>query len=258
MQRTLISVVIFLAQISMAGGSAQVKEFSAVSIHPSASGSRSSYQETPDRIIARASTTLFLLSIAFQLPEYRFIIGAPKWVSEEKYDVIATLDDQDQATFNAGKQGKKTDLLRPLFADRYKLKYHMEAREFPEYALTLAKGGIKTQTLKLAAPNDDPPTWKQSGYYELAAHNMNMANLCSVLLTTEAGKLVFDDTGLPGKYDFTLRWSREPEDMLPGSQSIDAPRIFDALKEQLGLQLAPRQISTKVLVIDHIERPDVD
>jgi uncharacterized protein (TIGR03435 family) len=86
-----------------------------------------------------------------------------------------------------------------------------------------------------------------------------MSDFCNMLLSTEARQLVRDETGLQGKYDFQLRWSRDPED-LPSKNdvSIDAAEIFTAVKEQLGLQMVPRRVSEKVLVIDHIERPTPD
>jgi uncharacterized protein (TIGR03435 family) len=86
-----------------------------------------------------------------------------------------------------------------------------------------------------------------------------MSDFCNMLLSTEARQLVRDETGLQGKYDFQLRWSRDPSD-LPSKIdiSIDAAEIFTAVKEQLGLQMVPRRVSEKVLVIDHIERPTPD
>jgi uncharacterized protein (TIGR03435 family) len=86
-----------------------------------------------------------------------------------------------------------------------------------------------------------------------------MQQLCNMLLSTEARELVRDETGLQGKYDFQLRWSRDPAD-LPSKTavSIDAPEIFTAVKEQLGLQIVPRRVTEKVLVIDHIERPSAN
>ena len=41
----------------------------------------------------------------------------------------------------------------------------------------------------------------------------------------------------------------------PAVPPDDAPSIFTALQEQLGLKLVPEKTMVKVFVIDHIERP---
>jgi len=51
-------------------------------------------------------------------------------------------------------------------------------------------------------------------------------------------------------FDLTLKFSREPDPTRP-----DAPSIFTALQEQLGLKLESGRAPLQTLVIDHIERP---
>jgi bla regulator protein BlaR1 len=65
-------------------------------------------------------------------------------------------------------------------------------------------------------------------------------------------RLVADQTGLKGTYDFTLKWAPD----LAGQESgADAPSLFTAIQEQLGLKLVPSKAPVEVIVIDHIERP---
>jgi uncharacterized protein (TIGR03435 family) len=66
------------------------------------------------------------------------------------------------------------------------------------------------------------------------------------------GRPVVDRTGLSGRFDFTLTWAPE------GSTDTDAPSIFTALHEQLGLKLEPTTGPVDVLVIDSVERPTPD
>jgi uncharacterized protein (TIGR03435 family) len=63
-----------------------------------------------------------------------------------------------------------------------------------------------------------------------------------------------DRTGLTGIYDLELRFSGEPVAGAP-PPSPDAPSIFTALQEQLGLKLDAERETVDVLVIDRIERP---
>ena len=54
------------------------------------------------------------------------------------------------------------------------------------------------------------------------------------------GRVVLNQTGLSGRYDFTLRWT--PDDALPpmpngAPDPSEPPGIFTAIQEQLGLKL---------------------
>ena len=76
-----------------------------------------------------------------------------------------------------------------------------------------------------------------------------MAQLASTL----AGQVrhpVSDDTGLKGKYDFTLKW------IMGGALSPDdtGPTLFAALQQQLGLKLEPGKTMIDIFVVDHIEK----
>ena len=72
-------------------------------------------------------------------------------------------------------------------------------------------------------------------------------------LGRRAGRVVFDRTGIDGYFDLTLKTTREPDPNRP-----DAPSIFTALQEQLGLKLQSERVATEFMVIDHVERPTDD
>ena len=66
---------------------------------------------------------------------------------------------------------------------------------------------------------------------------------------------VLDRTGLTGAYDFTLSFRPQlPPDAITDEQD-NRPIIFDALLDELGLELIPKKGPVEYLVIDHIERP---
>ena len=82
-------------------------------------------------------------------------------------------------------------------------------------------------------------------------------------LSNLLGRPVKDETGLNGYYDFRLEWTpdeSEPARILDDVGTLtprdhDAPSIFTAIQEQLGLKLEARKLPVEVLVIDHVESP---
>jgi uncharacterized protein (TIGR03435 family) len=79
---------------------------------------------------------------------------------------------------------------------------------------------------------------------------------------------VTDKTGLPGKYDFTLKFDDDENSLIVSPQVQAAmgardgsepgsglPNIFKALEQQLGLKLVrAKDIPLDKIVIDHAER----
>ena len=66
---------------------------------------------------------------------------------------------------------------------------------------------------------------------------------------------VFDRTGLDGTFDFELSWSSD-EFVTASARSAekDAPALFTALREQLGLQLQPSRGPVETLTIESVAR----
>jgi len=82
----------------------------------------------------------------------------------------------------------------------------------------------------------------------------------AVVLSRIVQRVVIDQTGLTGTFDLDLNWTpdRTPPNAPAGVSADadrDAPSIFTALKEQLGLKLESAKRPVEVLVIDHVERP---
>lgn len=88
-----------------------------------------------------------------------------------------------------------------------------------------------------------------------------MEELAAALTGREetGGRLVIDRTGLTGKYDWYLAWTppqAQMESKANGSSpGADAPGLFTALREQLGLKLESQKGPVQVVVIDRLEPP---
>ena len=86
-------------------------------------------------------------------------------------------------------------------------------------------------------------------------------SLLASVLSGILQRVVVDRTNLKGSYDLTLTFAPDPTPQsstdTPATDS-NAPSIFTALQEQLGLKLESTKGPVDVLVIDHIERPTPD
>jgi uncharacterized protein (TIGR03435 family) len=85
-------------------------------------------------------------------------------------------------------------------------------------------------------------------------------------LANQVGRPIVDKTGLAGNYDLTLSWMPEagrgaPAGPLPpGAPELppidpDAPSLFTAVQEQLGLRLESARGPVEVIVIESIQPP---
>lgn len=202
------------------------------------------------------------------------MVGVPDWFNRERYDLIAKIPP-------GLTPAQTTAMWRAFFADRFKLKAHIEAREQPTYTLVLARAdgrlgpNMKKIDYDCAARSaaflrgeklDPPPITSagapacgmsmrggQTGGTVVTSGGMTMARLAQSVWRA-AGRVIVDQTGLTGDYEFTLTFSR------PAGPASDGepPTIFTALQEQLGLKLEPTRGPVEVVVIDAAERPTLD
>ena len=100
----------------------------------------------------------------------------------------------------------------------------------------------------------------------LNAGGMPMSNLATTL-APQVGRIVLDKTDLTGTYDFELTYAPDTIGRAGGPPLINgapvpadpnAPNIFTALQEQLGLKLDSQRGSVDVVVIDRVEQPTAD
>jgi uncharacterized protein (TIGR03435 family) len=183
------------------------------------------------------------------------IVGAPAWIEEEKYDLGGEPDVKGQPSLNQTRV-----MLQKLIEDRFLLKYHRDKKELSVYVLTVGKGGPKI-TRSEADPNA-PPRLLFTRLGTLPAGNTNMADFAGVMQMAVLDKPVLDQTGLSGKWDFTLTWTPDASQFIglgggtaPAPDPDAPPDLFTAIQQQLGLKLESTKAPAEVFVIDRVAKP---
>jgi uncharacterized protein (TIGR03435 family) len=256
--------------------------FDVASIKPNHSGGRPQglRVQPGGRLTAVNVPVRLLIAPAYRLTptQIRLISGAPDWIDSQHFD----LDARAEGNFS---EDQLVLMEQALLADRFKLKAHFETRQLPVYALVLAKAG---KTGPQLVPHKDDTNCVQDpegggepirtgsviprppcGGIRLlkVGPRMGVGASCTMetfarILSGLAGRAVEDHTGLSGEFDMALEYTPDiagpgPQGSIDGTppNSSDAPSIFTALQEQLGLKLESRTGPVDVLVIDHIEQP---
>jgi len=172
------------------------------------------------------------------------IVNAPAWFDEVHWDIDGIPDVEGVPSLHQYQR-----MVEKLLGDRFALQIHHEKRELSVYVLTVAKGGPKLAVSK--SDPDDSIDQTGNGKGMMKFTNNSMADF-ALGMQFMVGKPVVNETNLPGRFDFTLRWS---PDELRTSEPDAAPGLYTAIQEELGLKLEPTRAPADVLVIDHAERP---
>jgi uncharacterized protein (TIGR03435 family) len=227
------------------------------------------------------TTVRILVTFAYQIQDYQ-LVEAPDWIKNTRYDIVAKMEG-DPPPVRPGTGADHMMLAtRTLLTERFKLKVHRETREMDMYALMMAKSdGKPGPRLKPAgndcspeaiaarrgAPPPAPGTGPvcginfQAGRIRFGGYPLS---LFAQSISNTVGRAVVDRSGLAGNWDFELNFAAPPpQGPLPPGVEVpptdpDAPDLFTAVREQLGLRLESTRGPIEVLVIDSIETATPD
>jgi uncharacterized protein (TIGR03435 family) len=185
------------------------------------------------------------------------IVGLPAWADTDKYDIDAEPDGEGMPN---DKQWK--GMIQKLIVERYKFTFHQDKRELPVYVLSVAKTGPKL-TKSEGDPNGLPGLFFRGRPGDLGVRNATMADFVGLLQGAVLDRPVVDQTGLSGRFDFTLNWTPDDSQFAgmgakipPPTDSANAPpSLYTAIQEQIGLKLDATKAPADVIVIDHVEKP---
>jgi uncharacterized protein (TIGR03435 family) len=193
---------------------------------------------SPGQITGTVSVKTLVMR-AYELKKYQ--IAGPAWMDSEVFELTAKIPE-------GATKPDVAPMLRSLLAERFRLVAHLETRELPIYALTLARGGPKFKESPPSNPEKRTPGIADDGsvehravprfvsgsdglpelaagavvprsyeivvggsdglIYKLWARRETMQQLAE-RLTGQVDRPVLDRTGLTGEYDFALTWTVE-------------------------------------------------
>ena len=229
-----------------------------------------------------------LIRVAYNVQAFQ-VDGGPGWVASDRFDVTAKAEG-DFPPVGPGQSGPIQVMLQNLLADRFALKVRREMKEMPIYALVVARADgklgpkIEPSSVDCAAmmrgrgagaggrgtpppvprPGERPECGMFMGPGSVGAGGVSMDQL-ALMLSGRTQRIVQNKTGLTGNYSFSLAFT--PDQMPPGGALINgapaaadpnAPSLFTALQEQLGLKLDAQRGPVEMLVIDSVNQPTPD
>lgn len=216
-----------------------------------------------------------LVALAYKARPHQF--EAPEWMASQWYEIAATLPEGHT------KMGEVPEMLRALLAERFHMKMHLETKELPIYALTLAKGGItakpdpldpvgsSAEVVSTSSETNSVSSMQRGaalsiGEDKIEAKKFTMGMLAGQL-TSFMDRPVVDQTGLEADaaYDFTLELTHEDflatrvrsainGGMTPPPQAMKLLEAsgdsLDIALAKIGLKLEAKKAPLEVLVID--------
>jgi uncharacterized protein (TIGR03435 family) len=244
--------------------------FEVVSIKPQTDSRPARGVSSPDRFSEPDTTLHSLIEDAYELAPAQ-IVGGPEWIASRRFAIEA------KATGKPSRAEMRL-MVRTLLAQRFKLRTHTETRELPVYVLErlrpngpLGPALRATPTSECAAPvvglgpsgkPGDPPACGvlNASAVDMIARGVSMSqfarNVRDLGGMTGVERIVIDQTRLDGYYTFELHYRPTETAQLRGG--TDNPGFFDAVREQLGLQMTPTRAPVSVLVIDSATLPAPD
>jgi uncharacterized protein (TIGR03435 family) len=209
-------------------------------------------------------------------------VSGPDWITQQRFDIAAKLPDGASAT-------QVPEMMQQLLASRFGLKVHHESKDFPVYAIVVAKGGLQ---LKEVDPADAPVTPGTANVTagggargvsidlgggssftladnQLVIRKVTMATLARTL-SRFADRPVVDGTGVAGTYDLTLDLSPEDYTATLVRTAVNAGvvlppqalRVLDGASgnpfsgplERFGLAMESRKSPFDVIVVDSVQK----
>jgi uncharacterized protein (TIGR03435 family) len=197
---------------------AKAPAYDVVAIKPNKTGSGRVSIGVDDNTYTASNVSLkMLLEEAYDIKQ-DLISGLPGWANSGRFDVSAKIVDMDAEGVKKLTPEQRRLMMQQLLADRFQMKVHMQTETLPVYEMVVAKGGAKIKEVEPVGPDpeaDKNKTFNGSGRgnmsvrnTQLTAHDVQLVMLTN-MLSNQLHRTVLDKTGLKGKYDLSLTWTRD-------------------------------------------------
>jgi uncharacterized protein (TIGR03435 family) len=269
-----LGVVELDAQLIRAKDGAPAPAFDVASVKQNNSGSWATNIRIRDARYSVENLPLRqIIKIAYGAKSDAQVTGGSAAILGNRYDIEAKIDEERYAQIKdlppEDRRRQISLMLQALLADRFSLRVDFQTKELPVYALTLANGGPKFHpSVAASSSHHGLSSHTDSRKGEATAYEDAALDGLTRLLAAQpevGDRTVVNETGLSGKYDWSLHWTRENNDaaFTPGGSAapptVDAeasgPALFTAIEEQLGLKLKSRKEEIETMVIEHLEPP---
>jgi uncharacterized protein (TIGR03435 family) len=287
--RTVIAIAAAAATCALSLVSAQSADtpqplvYEAASVKPNKDGPGESYirRQPGGRLNAVNFPLRALITFAYQIQGFQ-LVNAPAWLADERFDIVAKLPGDPPPVPPGSGPDPHMVAMRTLLAERFGLKVHRDTQQLDIYALVKARAdGTLGPALKPSsdecervmkavvngAPAPTGPSAPMCGmrqnFGRMQMGGFPLSQFASSL-SGQVGRYVVDRTGLTGPYDFVMTFAPEPPrgPLPPGVElppvDPNAPSLFTAIQEQLGLRLEATKGPVEVLVVDSVDRPISD
>jgi uncharacterized protein (TIGR03435 family) len=209
------------------------------------------------------------------------VVG-PDWLGTQRFDISAKIPD-------GGKREDVNEMMKSLLEERFGMKAHTEMKEFPVYALEVAKTGLKvvetapadsfsnSRGVNVAAGGSAAGVMINLGegsFFSLGTSSVQTKKLSmstfADMLTRFLDRPVVDMTNLKGAYDLDLPLTPEDRIVMLIRSAIGAGVVLppqalalldagssDSLSDSLskvGLLLERRRAELEVVVVDQIQK----
>jgi uncharacterized protein (TIGR03435 family) len=265
----------------------EAKPFSNVKLN----NSRNAYPPNGGLFIARNWNLVEYIVFAYKLSIQQANIMIP---SMPHWAVMDTFDIEAESENHSPTKDQMRLMLQALLEDRFKLAGHMETRQVPVFGLVLAKAGKTGPQLKQHSADSHCPatgsvssvalapvetilrTWPtncghtngigDSSSIRLAGRNVSMGQIADALSNNGEGivnRVIVDQTGLKGTFDYVMDFAKESEhsadeDVSKTRLEVQLPTFLGAVTDQLGLKLVKKTAPMDCFVVVHVEHPSAN